>query len=913
MKIHESKSAASDSPAVPGIFGGNGVMDKLQEAVYLSGSSVIEKLHASSQAKALADAISSADAALGMLKDFRFRVGFAGGQSCGKSMVINSLLDYPLSPACMLCSTATVVSISYGKTPRIRATNRKTGQQYMDYDCRKVTAEWWGELQRFACDLSKINPLENLTYFTDRDLFSEEGLDGFSPAELEMDSGDPRQVALLMLALLCVELGNLDPKLDERRDKMLTRLGVDPYEEFNVFVEWDHELLRSGMVLVDLPGLDSGTDEKVKNGRVVSRQHDEITVEAINTTDAMVFIVEKKVDGSGLEGLDAMISKASIRMAGRNDMRIIPMINKCDMLGSTTAAINKLLKVFIDRGIHKAKEDVVAYTSLFGESRFPCYQLKRSVYYRMWMKNNAAMVAMMPPEQLEAFLNAGVTAGYANSGIEELKQVFRNKCVELGKYIRTLETMQTLRSVATLLIKRMNMLIKLYGIHADANAGIGEGLRKQLLEAVTTPANEATRILNNNALTMGKKLRTDIQELLLHKIPESFIECCNDALKKYADGLLDICGEFQLDFTEKKARIDKAGSHNKRTFDELSDKVRQFSISTQVVDAQYAQLIKSVTDYLDEICNVTTECLKMQSTRSKQRICSIIEAVAKGNREIDKVNRADNQLTSQQDVEALKISAEVLEELARQIISFIDSQSAVTIQNVKQVRDMAEQARKAILKAIQRETFNVCNAIQKEVTDKVSWLCGAGVFFRGREYLHLQPSAPAKAIYVVAKLGTLLSKKGGVMHTISDDFSKKFSPEQIGLIPFLQQLHISTEDADTLQANISASGTEQVGNAVNSWMKQTTDAMNHILLQSVTQFTELIRETEKIYTDHGEASREKAEALKREMSGILGECDKYAQDVREPLTGAAKAMQDDTADTAKLQQNGMYGLKDDLA
>ena len=96
--------------------------------------------------------------------DFKFNIGFAGEQSAGKSMVINSLLQYPLMPTCNLTTTCTVVRLEYGERIRVVAIDDDTQKQVFDLDCTKVMPEQFKKLKEYAILALHVLVVENLQY-----------------------------------------------------------------------------------------------------------------------------------------------------------------------------------------------------------------------------------------------------------------------------------------------------------------------------------------------------------------------------------------------------------------------------------------------------------------------------------------------------------------------------------------------------------------------------------------------------------------------------------------------------------------------------------------------------------------------------------------------------------------------------
>src|SRR5699024_6156945 len=126
-----------------------------------------------------------------------------------------------------------------------------------------------------------------------------------------MDVHNSKHIAVLALVLFAAYIGQNDLNLTAEKEKIIEkrketmRLFGIPKETINysIIVQWDCELLKKGLVITDLPGLGAYAGEKNVDGKTL-KSHDDITREAIQEVDAMVFIEDCTVKdvGVSLEG-----------------------------------------------------------------------------------------------------------------------------------------------------------------------------------------------------------------------------------------------------------------------------------------------------------------------------------------------------------------------------------------------------------------------------------------------------------------------------------------------------------------------------------------------------------------------------------------------------------------------------------
>ena len=656
-------------------LGEGGIVDKLQAAVYNSGEQVISTLKEKRLANEKNEGFKQAQVALQELGHFCYNIGFAGEQSCGKSTVINSLLRYPMMPTSQLTTTATVVKLSYSEHLRIQAKDEDSGKTVLDYDCvmpqgaQEVFRERFAKLLDYGVEAMNKLVMETFQAFTDVNVLDSSDL---KPADMDLVPENPRHVMFLLLVLLAVYVGQNDSSwgadtkaLMDKRAELLGMLGI-PQNTVNISVhaKADFEVLKSGLVITDLPGLGSNAGNQVVDGRKV-KGHDEITKKAIQECDAMVFLGTPENRHAGYDALREMLTNAKIKQAVYKGNRIIAVLNQADRCG--VAQLKNALKDFCTAldavGVNKKPEEILTYSGIAGEYKFEEVPFQRTLLYnREYREADLRADAEANGDSFEelksdevARLKRQLKRSYDSSGIEKLLNLFRTDYVEQGKYIKSTNALQALRELVVGSVNTLEQIAKNCDLLCNTHNALQSDMMEKVKIAVEKPLAEAQEKINKEISRTSKDMETDLG-YYTQEVPQLYINAFDTGLTAYKQDLLNCMNGFRLTYVGlgSRARIDQAGSQNRRIYLDLQDKMKALPVSLTEVNIQYEKILDIVRGKIDRFYEDALDGFSGLSEATKFSLDGVIQEARKSS-------------ISEKEIEALKI-------LRDQMVEFIEKQ-----------------------------------------------------------------------------------------------------------------------------------------------------------------------------------------------------------------------------------------------
>ena len=853
-------------------------VDKLQATVYKAGVRLVPVLE-----KADEDAVdpeslkkvnplSAVNTALKELGHFAYDVGFAGEQSCGKSTVVNSLLQYPLMPTCKAPTTASVVQIVYSEHFRVRAIDDDTQKIVLDFDCempkdptaRKKFREQFEKLLDYAISAMGVLIIENFQYFTDVKVVDKR----ITVKDVEMTPEDPKHVMLLLFILLAVYVGQNDAEWNEEKRQLMAKrksifsyLGI-PKDTINISVKSQgrFELLKSGLIITDLPGLGSNATHLERNDGRKVKGHDEITTEAIQRTDSMVFLTTPANREAGYKVLPEMLSSAKLKETIYKGERIIPVLNKADTCGeqekrTTIQAICDALKA---ANVEKKPEDIRKYSGIWGEYTFKGIPFERTLFFKEnYDEESMRRKAERKHTEYEAIkeeeivdLKEKMEKKYADSGIEEMLRFFRTSYVEVGKFNKSTAALQAIRAMVMSIVSELSSTVKICQTRLVNKTNIQDNLAKDLKIAVEMPlANSVT----HQEETLGR-IRHDFNDTIRER-PEAIFELYKKAFEKalenYKSKLLATLGKFKCGLLplSDKARIDVAGSENRRLYNALLDEINDLPISLIEVNRQYEKILKSVRVSIDRFYSDSLRGLKNLKDDIRYSL--------------DRSIASANNSTSEE--------IKLLEAVKDQLLVLVDKQIEVVSLNLAQQQQEETDAMDSILSAIlnlnTEMTGTYAAAIRSELYDKQS----NGFLFSSREYLQIDGADGMKAA--------------------------------------INNLQLSEKDKQNLSMNLDANVNKLLLLTIPKWFNN----LELIVLANKTLKTRLekpIQEIIDVMTGKVEKSGLKLEAAKKKILNWYGTCDRFNEEVRPSLKAARIYMKDKEDSNLWLQKDIFYDCFD---
>ena len=544
------------------------------------------------------------------LQDFHYTIGFAGGQSSGKSTVVNAILQYPLMPTCKLATTCTPVELFYSERIRIMVTDADTEKLLMDYPCDKATPEGFQKLKEYTCAVASIPQIiENLQAFVDGSIRDKKGL---TPDELDMEYDNPRHVAVLMLLLLTVYTKqNLDivPEkiiaLNRLREKTLTYFGISSdIPNLSVRIQWNAPVLKSGLRILDLPGLgaNAGT-KKLKNGKV-QKSHDDITKEAIAMTDTMVVVQNPEMLASVVKTVEQMVSNLKIKEAVVENC-IVPVLNKLDTCGEgeKESALIDFKTMLQNVGVTKDIQDIFPLSAIYGEYAYEeCPDKSRTLYCSPKIDKLFAKGADQKRiERKLEDLSDELADEYEGSGVEALREFFRTAFIERGKIEKSFSTITEIKNLGDDIQSSIVAQKKIYEGFVGANEKLAENAIPQLKAIANNPINQAITSLSTGNISANISLMTSLTRRVVKEYEEAF----KNAAEEYYNRNMNIINSMETKFwgIGNFAIVDSSKPNNYRAYQQFLNESQCITVDMKDVNISYAEMITLIKKDIDQIFN----------------------------------------------------------------------------------------------------------------------------------------------------------------------------------------------------------------------------------------------------------------------------------------------------------------------
>lgn len=851
-------SAETDNQAKPDvIINSDNKADALQAAVYHEGMRVLNVLSERNAGdKEGMDACDKAGRALNELGNFCYNIGFAGEQSCGKSTVINSLLQYPLMPTCNITTTCTVVRLIYSDKIRVIATDDDTGKRIFDLDCTDISENKFNKLKEYVCLAMPVMVIENINYFTEKNIFEKD--QKWTADDIEMDRNNPREVALLALILLSTYIGQNDPEMTDEKKKIITKreefmryFGI-PEETVNysVLVQWDCELLKAGLVITDLPGLGAFAEEKEVHGKIL-KSHDDITKEAIQESDAMAFIEDDTVKNLGTAALKEMLSSARLKEIVNKGERIIPILNKADRLeeAQLVSSRQKFVELLMGANVRKQAGDIIPYSAIYGEYAFSDISSKRALFFKG--KEAKASWAMgrkmhLTDDAIIESLSSGLKEQYESSGIEELKDFFRTTYVERGKYNKAAAAVCAVRNLAVSAVAPLDSRAKAYKILGDATQEAVSDITGTLKNAALEPVNDYTGDLQER-IEQVKKQTQPVVEAMLESETALYQKAFEKALEDYKKKLLDIVSGFNLTWSGFgfKAQIDVVGSENYMMFHKMLEEMEIFSVDVVEVNSQYEKILGYVDSQIDQIYKKAISGLEKLKQRLETSVSQSIENTKAKTQMNDAVVKA-------------------MTDMGDNLLTFVDKQLLAMSQNLDIQQEGIRDAGNAVVAQVMKQNTDMADTFTSAIKGSIKDFIKNGIFFSKREYLIIDG--------------------------------------QDGLKEKIKALALTQEEKGNMETNISAVGSREIVGKLNQWMDQAGEIID-IYTDLGIRIKQLMDDTAKELTSTAGDNQSAYENLLAEIAALQMEFYVFQQGVQKQFDEAVDYFHETEPNLVRMRGN----------
>lgn len=801
--------------------GSDNAADVFQAELYNSGKRLLEKLETIDGGIGANKSYAELVGQLKQLRDFHFNIGFAGGMSSGKSTVINSLIEYPLMPTCKLTTTCVGTHLFYGEKPRIRVVDDDTGKQVLNVDCTNLPQAHFDKLKEYACVTTHVKIIENLQHFTSCNLFQDK--DSLTPDMLQMDRSDANHVVILLMILLTVyvdqnssEMNRKTLAANQKRKEVLKFFGFDANTvNYTIQLQWNGELLKSGLTITDLPGLGAYAPDKDLGGGKTIKGHDTISTDAVRRTDAMVFLVDPQVDGTGVPALQAMISNAELKGIVNQSDLVIPVLNKvddCNGASEVKQAVDKFVDILQNTGVKKTAEDVHLYSAWYGEYKFRDIPDDRTCFYfRNYddLKDDVLEDADAPlaGEQLHRQIMAKsrrkLGVRYKKAGIEELKLFFRSAYVGKSKNRRSQAAVFAVRQLALDTVVPMQEQIKncdvLRGVAGSAIDDISKGLKASVDGPISQALLKIAQIEHDDEAIRAQ----------LDQIPEKYSEAFSEALEEYKARNLAICESFTCAFGgfSDNARIDQPGSANQMNYAKLREQMEILSIDVKAVNRAFAEVLAHVTQENQSMYESALQVLESLQVDIPKALDNYVESY--------KTRASDENVLGS--VTALRDT----------LAQYMQQQLDAMLDSMKLNQNNLAKAGNETLEQIFALNARMVGLYTKSVVDEVRANMSNGILFASREYVKIAGESGVKQM--------------------------------------LRNLSLSVDDRQYIEDEVRAIGITGISNNLDSWYQDTENTINLYFTSLREQLRRMMDDTVRQLSGDAEQIAQRREQTKRQL------------------------------------------------
>lgn len=816
---------------------GDGQMDQLQATVFNTGGRVLNMLSSDVRLNGKAsDEVKRAREALEQLGAFRYNIGFAGPQSCGKSSLINAIIQYPLMPTCNLATTCTPVEVMYGKVIRMIIKDEdKDGKVVFDQKCGSISKGDFDRLKNYACNVMSIAIIENLQLFSD--VYIAEDTNNLS-RHIHMDQNDPRQVALLLMILFTVyvhqnnkELNAKEKALNALRKETLTHFGIKKNTvNYRVVVQWDNPMLASGLMITDLPGLGSSAEDKTEDGKVI-KGHDTITKEAVLRTDTMAFMSEPLVLADAVPVLETMVSNAHLLDVVSVDDRIVPIMNKVDLLKGEQkklTTINMMLGMMQNAGVDMTGRKVWETSSYYGEYAYEGMDLSKSFLVQNeiydLVKNGYSEEEIQ--EELPGILRK-MKHGYERSGVDQLREFFRTAFIGKGKCQKAFSSVAALRALAIALIKPLCAAINMDTTMAAGNEALVKEALEYLQEAATTRLDNAQSEIKEKVNKLTDEDNQEIIHSLLRDAQAQYMTSFEDAVDSYSSSLLAITGKFNLTWIGfgNRARVDSGDSYNHGLYETLLDKSRSLYVDLKEVNKVYATTLRH--------CGNDTEGIY-------QHMLNGLVTFQK-----DYPNILKDCLDSYRDKVDPSVIA-LMGNMVPALLDFVDAKIKTADASMAQLKESIQAAGDQIARDIIELNDEYVNVLLEMVHGKLD--TESGGWFVRKEFLVIDGDR--------------------------------------GLNATIRSLKLTNADKEHIKAQIEEMGRDKINNSLVAWYKEAETNAKSILSKLVVEILELFRQVTRDLEKNTKEKEAELEANVKLLDDLYDIFEKMQNDIQPEIDRA---------------------------
>ncbi len=588
------------------------------------------------------------------VKETSFSIATVSGQSGGKSTLANAILGYPIFPTANTATTACATKVRYGK-PAVKIIYKKPGNKnnskLLISAASKISTGLWKHLKAYACLCisEEIILAETLQYFSDKDLTHE------NPEEqdLNMSSENPYHVLQLLLILFSTYVGQNNSKPSEkekrvckRRAELFEEFKMSPDVNYSLTVFLENDALKKGLVLIDLPGFGAIAGDKTLGEGITLKGHDKISLAYMQHAD-MVFVLfdPTAMAGSIPTVLKTLINNERMRYVIAKENRIIPVLNKVDLPGTSIATSTTSIRtIFIDQELQVPY--IFPISAIAGEYRFVLNGLcpvRRTLMYQWnktkWSEQARMMFGTDPTaEQIEAGLEKKLEAGYHQMyvfkgldggsyeiSLDEFIQMITSGYLERMRCLKELELLNAGLSGSCLLSDNIKSRINILKIMQSGGKQLATIMIRELRNTVHQSMVDFNMAFNK----MQDEIKKECEDYLTRKIPS--------VKKSYTDALdqieKDIASLIRIEINKMSTNffgnivINEADTYtsdgaararkNKKLYEDLLKSLQNFPVTNRLKKSEdkMTEMIHQIhTFYQDRICQMKEQYQSLRNT-----------------------------------------------------------------------------------------------------------------------------------------------------------------------------------------------------------------------------------------------------------------------------------------------------------
>lgn len=790
------------------------------------------------------------------LQDFHYTIGFAGGQSSGKSTVVNAMLQYPLMPTCKAATTCTPVELFYSERIRITVADADTGKQLMDYPCDKATANDFTKLKEYACAVSALpQVIENLQPFVDG--FVGSFKDGIKPNQLDMQANNPKHVAVLMMMLLTVyvkqnleELTPSQKSLIKLRKKTMAYFKIPSgVPNISVRIQWNSPILKSGLRILDLPGLGANAEDKKLEGGKILKGHDTITKDAaIGATDTMVVVQNPEMLASVLETVKRMVSNLKVKEAVVENC-IVPVLNMIDTCVGEAGRENAILEfktMLQNVGIKMESNEIFPLAAIYGEYAYEeCANLGRTLYCS---KNLQRLLERGADERriknkLDD-LTFELEDEYNNSGVEALREFFRTAFIERGKLEKTFSTIAEIRTAGKDAQSKILAQKRLYEGFAGTNETLVDTAIPKLREIANKPIDKAIDAISMGSIGDKISLMAGLSDRVVLDYKQAF----KKAAEEYYTRNINIVNGMTLTWAGfgSFARVDSGKPENYRLYQSFKAESQSIKVDMSSVNISYAKVLSSIKKDIETIFNDAVMRLHSFADTYEPNLHVTI-----------------GQYREHASLEVI----EIFEDIIPVISEFVSDQIDIVENGINRANREIEQAQIDIANVIVDKNYEFVSAVSDYAINHIQVKSSKFMFFDEHEKMKIDGSDGAKSVLSTVK------------NLIGDN------PE--------------------IETTIQTVCSEQIINPMQEWYSSATDSVTESFVELQEKINSLLDEiAEKLKNNTGK-SEEYISKLDGELEQVDAIFNELKKSIRTSVEGALPMAREKNIISQKYEKNMM--------